>query len=109
MQACSDRMEVLMMDVHGELDPGDRVGWESHLKTCQGCRRERDRILRTIREMKEAMKAPELPPDTAEALISSVRREVGEAVRRVWTTGAGRGQEGDRRPRIGPGTAQAGF
>lgn len=84
MQACSNRMEILMMDVHGELDPGDRVDWEHHLETCQGCRRERDRMLNTIREMKEAMKVPELPPERAEALISALRREVGGASKGHW-------------------------
>jgi hypothetical protein len=62
-----------MMDVLGELnDPRLRGPWEEHLKQCIGCRRERDRMLSLISDMRQAGMPPELTPAQAQAMADKV-------------------------------------
>lgn len=73
MQACRDQNEVLMLDALGELnDPRMRRDWESHLTACEGCRRERARMLDLLSKVKHAGMPPELSDRQADAMAQAI-------------------------------------
>jgi len=74
MKACADREEVLLLDVYGELSPGDRQAWERHLVSCSACRGERQRLAEVLKAAKEAMPAPPILPEETKALQQSLTR-----------------------------------
>lgn len=95
MQACRNQNETLMLDVLGELnDPRLRRDWEDHLKACNGCLRERARLLVLLGKVKRAGMPPELSAEQADAMAKTVgwrlrneriaaRRETGRRLRLV--------------------------
>jgi hypothetical protein len=71
--ACRNQNETLILDVLGELhDPGERRMWEDHLRACDGCRRERGRMLQLLGKVREAGMPPELPAARADAMAAAV-------------------------------------
>ncbi len=72
MKPCDDRMDMLLLDVHGEMAQGDRVFWERHLEGCPGCRGERERFLVLIERIRMGMSSPELTAAQTVALTRSV-------------------------------------
>jgi anti-sigma factor RsiW len=85
MKACADREEALVLDVYGELSPGDRPAWERHLETCRACREERQRWVQIVKAAREAMPAPAILPEDTEALQRSLtRRWRGERSTPGW-------------------------
>jgi hypothetical protein len=71
--ACRNQNETLMLDVLGELhDSNVRRLWEDHLRACDGCRRERDRMLQLLGKVREAGMPPELPPARADTMAAAV-------------------------------------
>ena len=85
MKACQDYQETLLLDVYGELTPTERAAWERHLKACEDCRRERERLHQLLLQLKEAAPAPYLSPKEAGALTEAIlkaRQKEGE--KRWW-------------------------
>jgi anti-sigma factor RsiW len=72
MKACDDRMDMLLLDVHGEMAPGDRVSWERHLEACPGCRGERQKLLALIERIQMGTRSPELTVAETTALTRSI-------------------------------------
>lgn len=73
MQACRNQNEILMLDALGELnDPHMRRDWENHLKACDGCRRERARMLALLGKVKHAGMPPELSDRQADAMAKTI-------------------------------------
>ena len=85
MKACADRAETLLLEVYGELSPGDRPTWEKHLETCTACRKERQRVVQILEAAREAMPAPAVVPDETRALQESATRgRMGERSTPWW-------------------------
>jgi anti-sigma factor RsiW len=85
MKACADREEVLLLDVHGELSPGDRPAWERHLEICNACRGERQRLVQVLNGAREAMPVPPILPEETKALQQSLTRGwMGDRSRPWW-------------------------
>ncbi len=84
MKACADRMESLLLDVHGEISPEQRQQWEAHLRSCRGCTEERQRLLRLLDLVREEMKAPRLSSEAEARLLCSISSAVEEECRLVW-------------------------
>lgn len=85
MKACQDHQETLLLDVYGELTPTEREAWERHLKECQDCSRERERLHQLLLQLKEATPASYLSAEKAGALTEAIlkaRQKEGE--RRWW-------------------------
>lgn len=73
MQTCRNQNEILMLDALGELnDPRMRREWENHLKTCDGCRRERASMLALLGRVKDAGMPPELSAEQADAMAKTI-------------------------------------
>jgi hypothetical protein len=53
----------LWLDVFGELDPADLKNWQAHLKACQGCRKERERLKRLLEETRGTFETQTLSSD----------------------------------------------
>lgn len=71
--ACRNQNETLMLDVLGELhDSNERRMWEDHLRVCDGCRRERGRMLQLLGKVREAGMPPELPATRADTMAAAV-------------------------------------
>jgi len=71
--ACRNQNETLMLDVLEELhDPNVRRMWEDHLRACDGCRRERDRMRQLLGKVREAGMPPELPVARADTMAAAV-------------------------------------
>lgn len=85
MKACTDRDEMLLLDVYGELGEVERAAWERHLQQCPGCREERQKMLRLIDRIRKEMPAPALSPEKASALSRSIRTRLrGQETRSRW-------------------------
>ncbi len=84
MEACPDRMEWLLLDVHGEIPPEQRQQWEAHLKGCRRCSEERQRLLRLLEMVREEMRDPGLSPEAEARLLRSISSAVEEESRLVW-------------------------
>jgi hypothetical protein len=73
MQACLNQNKILMLDALGELnDPRMQRDWQDHLQTCDGCRRERARMLNLLGKVKQAGMPPELSAQQADAMAKTV-------------------------------------
>jgi len=73
MQACRNQNEILMLDALGELnDPRMRRDWAYHLDACEGCRRERTRMLDLLGKVKHAGMPPELSEQQADAMAKAI-------------------------------------
>ena len=55
MEPCQGYKEKLILDAYGELDQKERSALEEHMRKCEGCRRERERVSRFRESMKESM------------------------------------------------------
>lgn len=84
MKPCPDHNETLWLDVYGELDPNERPAWEKHLETCEGCRQEREQILRLLKAVKVNMPSPALSHEKAGALVRSITRKLREKREEKW-------------------------
>jgi anti-sigma factor RsiW len=84
MEPCPDYKEKLMMHVYGELEQKDCFALERHLKECEGCRRERDRLARLLERIKETLPAPEVSPVLSREMTGSILRELKEKKEKTW-------------------------
>lgn len=89
MSACPDRATLLQGLLDGELDAANAATCEAHLKTCEGCHAEFQRLL-ALREAVTtpglAYRAPDRLRSGIEAMIdaeSAPARPAGRGVRRV--------------------------
>src|ERR1700680_2854128 len=76
----SDRDEVLVAYVYGDIEPAGRAAFDAHLKTCVHCRTELTE-LRGVRAQLEQW----APPEPLRALTRQSAPQAGPRVR-VWTT-----------------------
>lgn len=58
MAACLNKEKILLLDVHGGLDPHERAAWEKHLQTCDGCLEEKKRTLQLLENIKQTIEMP---------------------------------------------------
>jgi hypothetical protein len=93
MPACRNQNEMLILDVLGELPVSeDRKDWANHLRTCEACRRERERMLQLLGEVKRSFAAPKLSKDEADTMADAISRQLrnersrGRSFRR-WVPG----------------------
>jgi len=84
MEACQDFKEKLILDAHGELDQTERFALEGHLRRCATCRRERERLVHLLDQIKEAVPAPELTPAQASELTGFISKKVREKKVKNW-------------------------
>lgn len=84
MKSCQDFEEKLILDAHGELDRTERLALEGHLKECAVCRRERERLVHFLDQIKEAVPSPELSSAQSRELRGLIERNLGEKKERSW-------------------------
>jgi anti-sigma factor RsiW len=84
MEPCQGYKEKLMLDVYGELNEKERFALERHLKNCEGCRRERERVSLFLERMKESMPAPEVSPAQSRELTNAIMRKLEEKSEKSW-------------------------
>ncbi|MBW1723458.1 MAG: zf-HC2 domain-containing protein [Deltaproteobacteria bacterium] len=72
MKGCRKGRDMLLKEVHGELDPEARRALDAHLRVCESCRQERISLMKLMDKMKDHMQPPILS-----------EREVDESVRRI--------------------------
>lgn len=98
---CRHSNDTLLLDVLGELnDARLRDSWEKHLRGCVACRRERDRMLRLIGDVRRSGMPPELTPAQAQAMANAVGW-------RLKNERPGRPEKTGRRLRLMPALAAA--
>lgn len=76
MKSCPEYEEMVVLDAHGELDPGARTAWETHLRTCRACQDERLRLLGMLGRVQEDLRAPAVTEAQTQSLLRSVRRSL---------------------------------
>lgn len=91
MSSCPEYKEILFLDIHGELDPGSRPRWQSHLRTCAACQQERLRMMQLVGKMKGVMSPPSLTREDRDGMVRALRAGMGpregkrgEAGRWAW-------------------------
>ena len=87
MKACQEHQETLLLDVYGELTPTEREAWEGHLKECQDCSRERERLHQLLLQIKAATPAPYLSPEKAGALAEAILKARQKGGEKRWWKG----------------------
>ena len=90
MNACPNKIDTLMLDVYGELGPAERQSWETHLKTCAGCKLEKGRLLDDLKKIRHAVKPQPLTAKQRQELACQVRRKLAKQKRSAsWKDGFG--------------------
>ncbi|MCK4860004.1 MAG: zf-HC2 domain-containing protein [Candidatus Omnitrophica bacterium] len=84
MKQCSDKKELLWLDVYGELTQKERLNWEKHLETCRACSLERENLLELLKNVKEAMPAVSLSHEDAGALKNAITGKIRENRDNAW-------------------------
>jgi anti-sigma factor RsiW len=84
MEPCQGYKEKLILDAYGELDQKERSALEEHMKKCEGCRRERERVSRFRESMKEIMPTPKLSPMQSSELTGAIMRKLGGKQKKSW-------------------------
>jgi len=84
MSACPRYQETLWLDVHNELSATARAEWEAHLKTCEGCRKEKMYMGRLIMTMQGNMQPPTMAPLSSEDLFRLIEPETKSIFRINW-------------------------
>jgi len=69
MSACADKSLLLNALLDGELDAGNALACEEHVKVCAGCEEE----LRSLREQRALLAAPGVRHAASNALRARVR------------------------------------
>lgn len=78
MTICREHETSFWMDIHGELGPEDRRGWEKHLAGCDACREEIVLAQRMMGQIKEAL----TPPPLSNTALSAVVNRIAERSRK---------------------------
>ena len=73
---CPKYEKMLLSDVTGVLDDGLRFSWESHLKRCEACRQEKERLQAMIKRMKSTSATPALSPAEADTMVARINRQL---------------------------------
>jgi len=74
MAACSEHTETLLLDVHGELTPEERIIWEKHLAACEQCRHEKQSLCALIRNAKATLCVSPLSSEEEQHMSFSIQR-----------------------------------
>jgi hypothetical protein len=74
MKSCPEYEEMVVLDAHGELDPGARAALDMHLRTCGACQFERLRLLGVLGRVRQNLRAPALTEAQTQSLLRSVRK-----------------------------------
>jgi anti-sigma factor RsiW len=70
--SCQELVELVTEYVEGELPPDDRLRFEQHLETCDGCRQYLGQMRTTI-ELAGELKPADLMPEAEQALLAAFR------------------------------------
>ena len=76
MKPCAKHRETLLLDVYGELAPEIRSAWEVHLKACEACRQEKQRVQRLVGEAQRIMGPPRLSESQVDEAVYHVRKRI---------------------------------
>lgn len=76
MPTCSDRNELLLLDVHGELDAVARSELDEHLNICPECRQEKKRLNAVLGLVRENMVSSPLTMAESAAIVKGVQRNL---------------------------------
>jgi anti-sigma factor RsiW len=93
MPECRNHEESLLQDVLGELPASVRRDrWQEHLRACEGCRRERQRMAHLLGKVRSNFRTPALSPREADAMAAAISRklssdEPASLGRRWWRPG----------------------
>jgi len=72
MSECLDKEKTLMLDAYGELDPQELEKWEKHLRTCDRCLREKERLSQLFVNIKQSIDSPCLDSDMEKAFAENI-------------------------------------
>lgn len=75
MKMCPEHENTLWMDVYGELGPGERANWETHLSGCSACRRERIHAMQMVGRIQEACAPPPLEEMAIDQAVERIAAE----------------------------------
>jgi hypothetical protein len=73
---CPKYEKMLLSDVTGELDDKLRFSWQSHLKICADCRREKEMLLTMMERIKYASPSPSLSVADANAMVAQINHRL---------------------------------
>lgn len=76
MTVCPKYEKIMLLDVTGELDDKFRFSWQSHLKKCNACRREKETLSAMIARLKSASPAPPLSAADADTMVANINRQL---------------------------------
>jgi hypothetical protein len=79
MKACANHQETLMLDIHEELPSEHHPDWDLHLRSCAGCRQERERLQDLLRGLQNVAAPPRLSTAETRALSTSILRKLRQS------------------------------
>ena len=69
---CQELVEIVTEYLEGEMAPGDRIRFETHLVFCDGCAIYVDQLRETVR-LTGTLREEDLSEDAREALLETFR------------------------------------
>lgn len=84
MKGCPEYEELLLLDIHQELDTSSRARWMTHLASCPACKKEALRMGQVVGKVKEHLTPPPLASNAKEGLVRAVRKSVNAEGRGAW-------------------------
>jgi hypothetical protein len=84
MKACHDQKTNLVLDIYDELDAEARLRLERHLKTCSGCRQERQQLLNLLETLKTTMDPPDLSSAETKHLVRTLKWKLKQEPKKKW-------------------------
>ena len=73
MGACQDQKEKIILYTYNELDAKSGKEVEDHLKICEKCRNEQQRLLKLMEAIKDIVEVPELSPVEVKSLLTNIK------------------------------------
>jgi len=72
--ACQDQKEKIILYTYNELDAKSGKEVEDHLKICEKCLNEQQRLLKIVEAIKDNAEVPELSPVEVKSLVTHIKK-----------------------------------
>lgn len=73
MGTCQDQEEKIILYTYNELDAKSGKEVEDHLKICEKCRNEQQRLQKMVEAIKDIAEVPEMPPVEIKSLLTNIK------------------------------------
>jgi len=81
---CPNQKENIILHAYGELDANAGKEVENHLKICEPCRYEWQRLLSLLGKLRETVDSHELSPREVKSLVANIKANLKNKQKQKW-------------------------